>query len=252
MKSVAIYSIKGGVGKTASAVNLAYLSSKDGYRTLLWDLDPQSSATFYLRVTPKVKGGGRRLLKKKGDLDAAVRGTDFEGFDLLPGDLSYRKFDLVLEDVDNAGKRVARLFERLEATYDHIILDCSPGFSLLSEALLHVVDVVLVPIIPTPLSMRSLELIADYFDRRGLSRGKLRPFFSMVDRRKSLHRALIESPPFQALRFSSSAIPYASQVEQMGTHRSPLHCYAAGSVPALAFDHLWAELLADLQEVERG
>ena len=55
MKIVAAYSVKGGVGKTTAAVNLAWCSSRD-HRTLLWDLDPQGGATFLLRVKPRAKG----------------------------------------------------------------------------------------------------------------------------------------------------------------------------------------------------
>jgi cellulose biosynthesis protein BcsQ len=55
MKVAATYSIKGGVGKTTTAVNLAFEASRAGARVLLWDLDPQGAATFLLRVRAKVK-----------------------------------------------------------------------------------------------------------------------------------------------------------------------------------------------------
>ena len=54
MKTLATYNIKGGVGKTASAVNLAYLAAQGGLRTLLWDLDPQGAASYLLRIRRKV------------------------------------------------------------------------------------------------------------------------------------------------------------------------------------------------------
>ncbi|HKX71755.1 MAG TPA: AAA family ATPase, partial [Acidimicrobiales bacterium] len=50
MKVVATYNIKGGVGKTSAAVNLAALAAGDGLRTMLWDLDPQGAASFLFRV----------------------------------------------------------------------------------------------------------------------------------------------------------------------------------------------------------
>ena len=62
MKTVALFSIKGGVGKTSAAVNLAHLAARGGARTLLWDLDPQGAASFYLRIRPKLAAGPRRLL----------------------------------------------------------------------------------------------------------------------------------------------------------------------------------------------
>ena len=71
MRIYAIYNIKGGVGKTTTAVNLAFLAAESGLRTVLWDLDPQGAASFMFRVKPKVKGGGKALIKGKRPLDDA-------------------------------------------------------------------------------------------------------------------------------------------------------------------------------------
>ena len=65
MRIYATYNIKGGVGKTTTAVNLAYLAAEAGLRTVLWDLDPQGAASFMFRVKPRVKGGGRALISGK-------------------------------------------------------------------------------------------------------------------------------------------------------------------------------------------
>ena len=99
MKVYATYNIKGGVGKTTTAVNLAYLAAASGRRTLLWDLDPQAAATFLFRVKPRVKGGSRGLVSGKRPVDDAVKATDFKDLDLLPADFSYRNMDLELDDV---------------------------------------------------------------------------------------------------------------------------------------------------------
>jgi chromosome partitioning protein len=96
MKIYATYNIKGGVGKTTAAVNLAHLSAADGQRTLLWDLDPQGAASFLFRIKPRVKGGGKALIRGTKTLEGAIKGTDFDNLDLLPADFTYRNMDLLL------------------------------------------------------------------------------------------------------------------------------------------------------------
>ncbi|MGH3230199.1 MAG: ParA family protein, partial [Streptosporangiaceae bacterium] len=151
MKIYATYNIKGGVGKTTAAVNLAWLSAADGYRTLLWDLDPQGAASFLFRIKPRVKGGGKALIRGTKALDDAIKGTDFDHLDLLPADFTYRNMDLLLGDKDNKKptRQIAQLLRPLAGEYDHVFLDCPPSISLVSENVMHAADVLLVPLIPT-------------------------------------------------------------------------------------------------------
>ena len=124
MKIFATYNIKGGVGKTTAAVNLAYLSAADGCRTLLWDLDPQGAASFLFRVKPRVKGGGKALIRGTKALDDAIKGTDFDYLDLLPADFTYRNMDLLLDDAGaKSTRKLARLLKPLAAEYEHVFLD---------------------------------------------------------------------------------------------------------------------------------
>jgi Mrp family chromosome partitioning ATPase len=62
MKVVAVYNLKGGVGKTTTAVNLSYCAATGGQRVLLWDLDPQAAATYAFRIRPRVEGFGKKSL----------------------------------------------------------------------------------------------------------------------------------------------------------------------------------------------
>ena len=109
MRVLATYNIKGGVGKTATTVNLAYLASQQGIRTLVWDLDPQGAASYYFRVKAKVKGGGKKLIKGRTDLDARIKATDFPGLDLLPADFSYRHLDLELDSTKRPVKQIGKV-----------------------------------------------------------------------------------------------------------------------------------------------
>ena len=70
---LATYNIKGGVGKTSAAVNLAALAARDGASTLLWDLDPQGAATYLFRIRPKVRGGAGKLIGLKSDVTELIK-----------------------------------------------------------------------------------------------------------------------------------------------------------------------------------
>lgn len=248
MKILACYNIKGGVGKTAAAVNLAWMAARDGIPTLVWDLDPQGAATYYFRVKPKVKGGGKGLLQGKHDLENLIKGTDFENLDLLPADFSYRHLDLLLDDRKHPTRRLRKLLKPLGVDYGCIILDCPPSISLVSEAVFQAADALLVPVIPTTLSLRTLQQLVDFRAEQHLDRLHILPFFSMVDRRRKLHQEIVAELPRQYPNMLLSEIPYASEVERMGIHRAPLGSYAGRSHPALAYAALWQEVRARIEE----
>ena len=242
MKVLATYNIKGGVGKTATAVNLAYLAAASGDRTLIWDLDPQGAATFYFRIRAKIKGGGKKLVRGRSDLDSLIRGTDFDGLDLLPADFSYRNMDLALEGTKKPTKRLARLLQPLAAEYDTLFLDCAPSISLVSESVFVAADALLVPTIPTTLSLRTLDQLCRHLDARDKRRPMVIPFFCMIDRRKALHRRISEATDSGTHGMLETRIPYSSVVEQMGLHRAPLAVFAGNSPPAKAYEELWREI----------
>ncbi len=244
MSVVAVYSLKGGVGKTSTVVNLAYLAARDGYRTLLWDLDPQGAASFYYRIKPRVKGGARRLLK--GRVDQAIRGTDFDNLHLLPADFSYRTLDQALDAARKPTRRVRKLLKPLTKAYDYLFLDCPDSLSTLLDSVFFAADVLLLPVVPTTLSLRTLDQVRAYLHDRARRPPLLLPFFCMADRRKRLHRDVLAAYADGKDGFLTTAIPFASAVERMGLRRAPLPSYDRRSRAAQAFETLWTEVQAAL------
>lgn len=236
---LALYNAKGGVGKTASAVNFAYLAAEEGRRTLLWDLDPQAAATYYYGIRPRIKGGAKKLAKGKTDLETAIQGTAYQNLSVLPADISERNLDLILDDLKKSRKRLRAVVRRLADEFDMVILDCPPGMSLVSENVFAAADWVLLPLIPSVLSRRSYDQVVEYFTAMELDPGIIVPFFTLVDRRKKLHAEIVEAS--QPARIDAY-IPYASTVEKMGERQAPVFAYANSSKAAKAYRAVWRQI----------
>jgi chromosome partitioning protein len=246
MNAVAFYNLKGGVGKTTAAVNVAYLAAAAGQHVLLWDLDPQGASSFILRVHAHVADFRRKTFLCGAAFNDAIKETDYRNLDLLPADFSYRKFDRILDHVGKPTRVIRTLLDTLGADYDLVVLDCPAGFSLLTEAVLGTVNLSFVPTIPTPLSVQTLARILKWADRRD-SPSRLAPFFSMVDLRKTLHRRACEWSAKHAGNFLEAQIPCASIVEQISVRRMPLPAFAVRDPASIAFVDLWSEIRAQLE-----
>ena len=247
---LATYNIKGGVGKTSAAINLAHLAALSGARTLLWDLDPQGASTYLFRVRPKVKGGGRRLVAGKTDVDALIKGTDFERLDLLPADFSYRHMDLALDAAKKPTRRLVRVLAPLADEYDYVFLDCPPSISLVSESVFEAADALLVPLIPATLSSRTLAQLRQVVQASG-DGPQVLAFFSMVDARKRLHRDVMQDIADTHADVLRTAIPSASDIERMGLHRTVVERFAPNGRAAQSYRALWQEVRARLATQDR-
>jgi cellulose biosynthesis protein BcsQ len=241
MTTLAIYSNKGGVGKTATAVNLSYLAAQAGVRTLICDLDPQSSATYYFRVKPKLKFGAKGFIRGGDQIIKSIKGTDYENLDLLPADFTLRNLDAVLGNFKRPKKRLRKILKPLKSEYDLVILDCPVTIGILAENIFNAVDFILVPLIPTTLSVRTYRQLLSFCRKNQYDTDKIYVFFSMVDRRKNMHNDLMAMMVKQFSGILRSLIPYLSQIERMGIEREPVAVSAPGSVASKAYQNLWAK-----------
>ena len=246
VKVLATYSIKGGVGKTTTAVNLAYEAGRAGVRVLVWDLDPQGAATYLLRVRPKVRGGSRRLVSAKGALADHVRGTDLDAVHVLPADFSLRHLDVHLEGTREPTRRIAALLEPVRDHYDLAILDCPPSISLASESVFGAADTLLVPVVPATLASRTLAQLTTV---------PRRPARRAVGRAVPLDGRPAPAPAPRAGRLAGVGVAGAAR------HRHPRRRgdradgrrsgrrsarYAPSSAAARAYRRLWGEVATSL------
>jgi len=249
MKLIAFFNLKGGVGKTTSAVNIAWQAANQGLPTLLWDLDPQGAASWLLQRKSKNKTEASKLLSGKTPVGELVKHTDYPLLDIIPADFSFRQLDLDLARSGGANNQLAKLLAPFSEHYSLIVLDCPPSFSLLSEQVFAAAEAIYIPIIPSHLSMRTFEQTRDFFKENHLKPKRLHGFFTMADRRRSLHRVMLAHPPKMLKHGLKTAIPYAAVVEKMGVARAPLAEFAASSPVNKAYETLWLEIKATLDDL---
>ncbi|MAC45991.1 MAG: cobyrinic acid a,c-diamide synthase [Oceanospirillum sp.] len=242
MKIIACYSIKGGVGKTATSVNLAYWAAQSGLRTLLIDLDSQGASSFYFRVRSSKKNWGKRFFNTYEELLKQIKASDYDNLDIIPAHESFRHFDPLLSDLKKRQRRLKQVLKGLKDEYDLIILDCPPTLSYLSEAVFKASSMIVVPVIPTTLSERTYEQLLDFFRDKDLPVESVYPFFSMVQRSKHLHKNTIERMTTRYKNMLESQIPFSSDIEKMGEHRSPVACFAPRTPGGKAYESLWHEI----------
>jgi len=242
MVILSLYNIKGGVGKTATAVNLSYLSTLEGAKTLVCDLDPQGSASYYFRIQSGIKSGIKTLIAGGRKIDINIKGTDYENLDLLPSDFSFRNLDLKFHQVKKPKKRLSKSLSPKAGEYDFIFIDCPPNITLVSENVFNASDYVLVPVIPTTLSYRTYKKLISFFKKHTFETKQIIPFFSMVEIRKKLHREMMQKMRGKYPDLLQSVIPYASLVEQMGIYRKPVTHFRPNSTAGQSYKLLWDEI----------
>ena len=249
MRSFAVVNLKGGSGKTTTALCLAAGLAKRGKRVLLIDADPQANATMTLLEGEA--GDGPTLghvLLDQADAEEAIRSTRLERLDVLPADSTLADAALLLADQLGRERRLRPILRDLAGDYDFAIVDAAPQMSLVSINVLNAVDALVVPVDAGLYSIAGLGKLQDTVEqvRKYLDNPTLE-IAGLVLTRTHRNKATADIEAQLRAAFGElvyqTTIPHSVRVEEAhARHRTVLE-FSPRSTPAVAYEALINEVL---------
>jgi chromosome partitioning protein len=214
MYTIALFHLKGGVGKTTSAVALAMQAGFAGQRCLLWDLDPQGAASWMLGVGAEHKQ--KALFKGQTHLGQFIQPGPIPNLDVLPADFNLRKADGWLAEMDKPAQRLQQVLSMLSEQYSLCIIDMPAGLGHMAELVLKQADLVLLPLVPSPLNLQATALL---HGKGPLLKCRQTPlaFFNRIDLRLNQHKQCVLNPPAACGAMLRTVVKQHAAIEQLAS-----------------------------------
>ena len=246
---IALANQKGGVGKTATAVNLGASLAAAECRTLLIDFDPQANSTSSLGyLTGDVKSDIYDALRGKATLEDVALGTQLQCLQLIPASSDLVGAEVELAEAADRERRLATCMSTIQDRYQVILIDTPPSLGLLTLNALVAANSVLVPLQCEYLALEGLARLIDTMDR---VRAELNPeleleglLLTMYDPRNNLSQQVArDARQHFGDKVFRTIIPRNVRLSEAPSHGEPALLYDINSKGALSYLRLAEELL---------
>lgn len=247
MKKIAVYNIKGGVGKTTTTVNLACLLSRMGYSVLMWDLDPQGGSSYFFNLENHNDNTHAKLFDRYISIYDVIQSTDTYHIDVISNDSKFS------DQFMNKAARITALnfmnndligdtLNKVADDYDFCLFDCSPGKFQLHENIFNTSDLLLIPNIPAPLSIYCNNILMKELDAKIASGKKILSFFNMVQAHKNLHKFYLNESNKNTANSLNNYIPFYSEIENINLKKESIFHQLKTFKTNLYYEKLWNEI----------
>ena len=248
-KIIAIANQKGGVGKTTTAINVSAYLGHYGYKTILIDMDPQSNATSGLGVLQKdINISAYSLIIYSEDPNKALIETPYENLKLIPSTKQLSGAEVELVTVFKREYRLKEAIQKIEESYDFIIIDCPPSLGLLTINSLAAARDIIIPIQCGYFALEGVAQLLNIIDlvQRSLN-AKLEVegvVITMYSRSKLADNIVAEVKNHFGSKLYSTIIPKNVRLDECASYGKPIIKFEPGARGAKAYDDLAKEIIS--------
>lgn len=251
-QTLALANQKGGVGKTTTAVNLAFCLAEQGYRILLVDLDPQGNTTSSMNLEKQeLELSAYDLLLGESEADPAILRDVRPNLDLIGANSALAGAEVELVSLNRREQRLNRALQPVTGDYDLTVIDCPPSLGLLTVNALTASDEVIIPIQCEYLALEGLMQLINSMD---LVKRRLNPaldvlgvVMTMYDARTRLSAQVVDNVRrYFPSRLFHTVVPRSVRLAEAPSHGQTILEYAPQSRGAEAYRALTREIAGRL------
>jgi cellulose biosynthesis protein BcsQ len=246
MKTIAIYNIKGGVGKTTTTINIACLLAKMNLSVLVWDLDAQGGTSFFFDKEHQNNQNLGKLFSGYISIYDVIKPADTYHIDIIANDTLFS--DQFINHASQLTKLdffsnqlVKNVLSKVNDDYDVVIIDCPPGKFTMHDNVFCATDLLLVPNIPAPLSMYCNDMLLAAMQKLQPSNTRIFSFFNLVQMQKKLHKMYLNSES-SLVHQLENYIPFYTEIETISQSKTSIFHQLKDSKSILYYENLWDEI----------